>query len=172
MVTPHTTANMAEPEFHPLNQKWVLWAHLPHDQDWSIHSYQKVYEFTSVEETIGIMETLPEGLIKNCMLFIMKEGVKPMWEDPKNINGGCFSYKVTNKFVVQAWRELTYVLTGESLSKTPNFVNCVTGITISPKKNFCIIKIWMSDCKHTNPSIVTTDVKHIVPEGCVWKKHK
>ena len=26
---------------HPLYDKWVLWAHLPHDTDWSIRSYKK-----------------------------------------------------------------------------------------------------------------------------------
>ena len=57
------------------------------------------------------------------------------------------------------------------VSKNVNFVNCVTGITISPKKNFCIIKIWMSDCNNQNPSIVTTDVKGLLPQGCIFKKH-
>jgi hypothetical protein len=52
-----------------------------------------------------------------------------------------------------------------------NFVNCVTGITISPKKNFCIIKIWMSDCNNQNPNVVTADVKGLSPQGCLFKKH-
>ena len=51
------------------------------------------------------------------------------------------------------------------------FVSCVTGITISPKKNFCIVKIWMTNCEHQNPQIVTNDVKHIISQGCLFKKH-
>jgi hypothetical protein len=47
----------------------------------------------------------------------------------------------------------------------------VTGITISPKKNFCIIKIWMTDCNNQNPAIVTSDVKGLSPQGCLFKKH-
>ena len=27
---------------HPLHDKWVLWAHLPHDTDWSLKSYLKL----------------------------------------------------------------------------------------------------------------------------------
>ena len=69
------------------------------------------------------------------MLFIMKQGISPMWEDPKNRDGGCFSYKVPNKSVVKAWSELTYRIVGASISNTNPFVNSVTGITISPKKN-------------------------------------
>ena len=27
---------------HKLFDKWVLWAHLPHDTDWSLDSYKKI----------------------------------------------------------------------------------------------------------------------------------
>jgi hypothetical protein len=157
--------------FHNLSANWTLWAHLPHNTDWSITSYIPISTFTTVEETIAVTETLPSVLVENCMLFMMKEGIKPTWEDPKNRNGGCFSYKVTNKNVYKVWKELTYVVVGASISNNMNFVNCVTGITISPKKNFCIIKIWMTDCNNQNPGIVTNDVKGISPQGCIFKKH-
>ena len=167
------TASTLEPttEFHKLNNKWNLWAHLPQDSDWSAASYKKVYQFNSIEETIAITKSLPEGLVKNCMFFIMKDNITPMWEDPQNRNGGCFSYKVSNKNVYEVWRDLTYVLVGETISTNAVFVNCVTGITISPKKNFCIIKIWMTNCEHQNPQVVTGDVRNLIPQGCLFKKH-
>ena len=31
---------------HPLYDKWVLWAHLPHDTDWSLKSYKKIMTVT------------------------------------------------------------------------------------------------------------------------------
>ena len=34
------------------------------------------------------------------MLFVMRNGINPMWEDPKNKDGGCFSYKISNKNVI------------------------------------------------------------------------
>jgi len=141
--------------YHDLSDKWTLWAHLPHNTDWSIKSYIPISTFATVEDTLAVTETLPSILVENCMLFMMREGIKPTWEDPKNRNGGCFSY----------------VVVGSSVSKNTNFVNCVTGITISPKKNFCIIKIWMTDCNNQNPSIVTSEVKGLIPQGCLFKKH-
>jgi hypothetical protein len=172
MVTPETGLTMAETStFHQLQHKWNLWSHLPHDMDWSSKSYKNIYKFTSVEETIAITESLPEALVKNCMLFVMKDGIMPTWEDPLNRNGGCFSYKVSNKNVCEAWRELTYVLVGGTISNNNPFVNAVTGITISPKKNFCIIKIWMANCEHQNPTVVTQDVKSLSSQGCLFKKH-
>ena len=167
------TASTLEPitEFHKLNNKWNLWGHLPQDTDWTAPSYKKLYQFTNVEDTIAITKSLPGSLVKNCMLFIMKDRITPMWEDPQNRNGGCFSYKVSNKNVYEVWRDLTYILVGETISTNAVFVNCVTGITISPKKNFCIVKIWMTNCDHQNPQVVTSDVRNLIPQGCLFKKH-
>lgn len=163
--------NSCEQEAHALKTRWNLWAHLPQDQDWSTKSYKKIYEFNTAEEAIAITELLPEGLIKNCMLFIMRDGIIPMWEDPRNRNGGCFSYKVSNKNVYDVWRDITYTLVGESISNNNAFINSVMGITISPKKNFCILKIWMTNCEHQNPQVVTDEIKNLSSHGCLFKKH-
>jgi len=175
MHSPHNSTNTMEAakieEFHRLSDKWTLWAHLPHDTDWSINSYKKIYTVSYVEELIALVETLPDILVKNCMLFFMRDGIKPTWEDPKNRNGGCFSYKVSEKNVFDTWKQLSYVISGQTVSKQTGFVNKVTGITISPKKKFCIIKIWMNDCSNQNPAIVTNEIKDITPQGCLFKKH-
>jgi hypothetical protein len=165
------TVSESESNYHQLSGNWKLWAHLPHDTDWSANSYKGIFMFSTVENTIAITETLPDVLIKNCMLFIMKENILPMWEDPKNREGGCFSYKISNKNVCEVWKELTYVLLGGCVSSNAQFVKNVNGITISPKKNFCIIKIWMANCQFQNPAVVTTDVKGLTPTGCLFKKH-
>jgi hypothetical protein len=175
MVTPQITITSEimtnkSNEFHNLTDKWILWAHLPHDTDWTTKSYKKIYTIETVESAIAIMETIPEVLVKNCMLFIMREGIAPVWEDPQNRTGGCFSYKIANKSVYEVWRDLSYVLMGETISQQASFVLCVTGITISPKKNFCIIKIWMRNCTIQNPSIVT-EIKGLISQGCLFKKH-
>jgi hypothetical protein len=174
MVTPSSTM-ATEPSstsnFHPLKDHWTLWAHLPHDTDWSVKSYKKIHTTGSVEETVALTETLPEVLVKNCMLFFMRDGITPVWEDPQNRHGGCFSYKIPNKSVCEVWRDLSYVLTGETISPQASFTSCVTGITISPKKNFCIIKIWMRTTENQNPNSVTKEVPGLSPQGCIFKKH-
>jgi len=170
-ATETSKSKSEESSFHTLSKKWTLWAHLPHNTDWSLKSYIPISTFSTVEETLAVTETLPAVLVENCMLFLMCHDVKPIWEDPKNRNGGCFSYKVANKSVYKVWKDLAYVIVGGSISKQIGFVNGVTGITISPKKNFCIIKIWMSNCANQNPSAVTSDVKGLVAQGCLFKKH-
>lgn len=174
MAETFNTSSFSETEIqsklHTLSDKWTLWAHLPHNTDWSLKSYIPIFTFTSLEDCIAITESLPNTLIENCMLFIMKENIKPIWEDSKNRNGGCFSYKVLNKNVYKVWKDLTYLLIGGTISSQNNFVKNVNGITISPKKNFCIIKIWMANCDFQNPALIT-NIKNLTNEGCLFKKH-
>ena len=174
MLSQHTTMETATSSmetFHKLADRWTLWAHLPHNTDWSITSYIPIATFTTVEDTLAVTETLPAVLVENCMLFVMKEGIRPTWEDPKNRNGGCFSYKISNKNVYKVWKDLTYVVAGSTISKNMGFVNCVTGITISPKKNFCIIKIWMTNRDNQNPAIITDQIKELLPRGWLFGVH-
>jgi hypothetical protein len=70
---------------HPTLNKWTLWAHLPHDTDWTIESYKKIITISSIEEMITITETIPDVLVKNCMLFIMKENMNYIGSHCNNI---------------------------------------------------------------------------------------
>ena len=162
-----TTETPNKEEYNKLSDKWTIWAHLPHNTDWSIKSYIPITTFTTVEEKIAVTETLPPILVENCMLFMMREGIKPTWEDPKNRNGGCFSYKVSNKNVYKVWKDLTYVVVGNTISKQLSYVNCVNGITISPKKNFCILKVWTGNRKCVDP----TKIKLLKSDGCIFKEN-
>ena len=127
---PTTTTATATDTFHKLSHRWTLWAHLPHDTNWAASSYKKIFEFETAEEAIAIFEVLPPKLVMNCMLFLMRSGIVPMWEDAQNRNGGCFSYKVANKEVNSAWKQLSYVTVGETISTQMNVIPIVNGITI------------------------------------------
>jgi hypothetical protein len=151
---------------HALSEKWVLWVHLPHDTDWSMNSYISIMTVTYVEEIIALIHTLPESLLSTCMFFCMKENINPVWEDPKNKQGGCFSYKITQSYF-NCWRDVSYSMVGKTLSKDKVFQESITGISISPKKNFCILKVWMSSCSFQDASKITI-LKH---NGCIFKKH-
>ena len=69
-------------EQHPLYDKWDLWAHLPHDTDWSVTSYTKIMEVNTMEEVISLLNSVTALMVKNCMLFFMRKGINPTWEDP------------------------------------------------------------------------------------------
>ena len=157
-------------EYNKLNDKWVLWGHLPYDTNWNINSYSKIYTVDTVESIVALYKIMPENIIKNSMLFLMRDGIIPTWEDKKNIGGGCFSYKVNNKNVVNIWKRLSYNLVGENLTNNLDLLDKINGITISPKINFCIIKIWTSTCEYKSSDYIK-HIDELQCDGCLFKKH-
>ena len=157
-------------QLHKLSDKWVFWAHLPHDIDWSMKSYHKLITVSSLEEVINIANIVPEEMICNCMIFVMRDGINPLWEDENNKKGGSFSFKVDNDKIHDLWKDMVYLLVGEYVLNNENDMKKVNGITISPKKNFSIMKIWLRDCTIQNPKLI-----HILPQldinGVLFKKH-
>lgn len=154
-----------------LIDKWNLYYHLPYDKNWTAESYKNIHEIQTVEELIAINETLPEDVVRSCMLFVMKTGILPLWEDPQNRTGGAFSFRVPNKNVPLVWRHLFYVLCGGTLAIDKKYNSLINGISISPKKSFCILKIWMKDCSIQDPTIITK-IKDLQTEGCLFKIHE
>ena len=155
---------------HQLYDKWTLWAHLPHDTDWSLKSYKKIFTFDTVESAISLIETLPEKMVVNSMLYLMRNNIKPMWEDPLNAKGGCFSYRIQNHLVDMSWKTLAYNLVGETLTKDIKHSDIINGIGISPKKKFCVVKIWVADCSLRDPEVIVP-IKGLSSHGCLFKKH-
>jgi hypothetical protein len=71
---------------------------------------------------------------------------------------------------VEVWKNVFYCLAGDTLFKNVAHTKNINGITISPKKNFCILKIWLADCSLQNPDIIT-DIAGLMKGGCIFKQH-
>jgi hypothetical protein len=158
----------------PQNQllgKWDLYYHLPQDKQWDLGSYKVIMgNIQTVNDTIAINEGISEHIVKSSMLFAMRAGITPMWEDSKNRSGGCFSFKIINKHVYEVWKSLFYAMCGETLCVNRKHSKFMNGITISPKRSFCIVKIWMENCTLQDPNIII-DIVNLQKEGCIFKKH-
>jgi len=156
---------------HSLNDKWVLYHHLPCEKDWTMSGYTTICdEIDSIEKVKSIYSSLTENIVKFSMLFFMRDAVTPLWEDENNKNGGCFSYKVINKHVMQVWRDMMYLTSGETLGLNKKYNENINGITISPKKNFCIIKIWLKSPEYQDSQMITS-VNNLTKHGVIFKKH-
>jgi translation initiation factor 4E len=156
------------PEYK-LDSNWNFYIHLQNDPNWDYSGYHKIITLDTVEKAVLLNEELSFELIKKTMLFVMRENIKPMWEDIDNQNGGGFSFKVHNKNIEQVWKKLFFLLIGESLTNKVNFEN-INGISLSPKKSFCIVKIWMKNCNLINP-VIFQDIEYMDKNGCLFKKH-
>lgn len=130
---------------HDLDNNYTLWMHMLYDNDWSINSYKKIYTFNTIEKAACLIENLNSEIIEKTMIFLMKNDIKPIWEVEENKRGGCFSYKITTCYVYELWKKMSYMLIGNSLIDDDIIVKNINGISISPKKNYCILKIWIND---------------------------
>ena len=144
---------------HVLNNKWSLYYHLINNNDWSIHSYQKLIEFDNLEQTIENYKYIDEDILKKTMLFLMRENINPIWEDENNINGACYSFKIQNKNITNVWKNISCSLVSENLL----FENTdkINGISVSPKKFFCILKIWIKDTTLSNAKFLNDNLKNL-----------
>jgi hypothetical protein len=164
------TVSIQSPKY-PLSDKWDLYYHLPTDSNWDLASYMVILgDIHSADQVIAINNAIPEEIVTNSMLFLMRSGITPMWEDKKNRSGGCFSYKILNKQVYEIWKQLFYLCCGEMLTTKKEHHHHINGITISPKKNFCIIKIWLNTIDFQDPNFIK-QLTNLPVQGCIFKKH-
>ena len=105
------------------------------------------------------------------MFFFMRNEIEPMWEAEENKDGGCFSFKIYKQDLAETWKTLTTKLINESLLKNDDNHLLVNGLSISPKKTYSIIKLWIkgitiNDVKEIN------DIDVLKESTPIYKKHK
>ena len=122
----------------PLFSRFTCWFHNPNDTNWEPNSYQEILNFSTVEEFWTLHKTIHPEMIENGMFFIVKEGILPIWEDENNVDGGCISFKIEKQYVYDEWENLLIHYISGGLDTRIN------GVSISPKTNFNIIKLWLN----------------------------
>ena len=163
-------------KMHPLNTAWIIWYHNPNDKNWEIDSYKSILEISTLEDFLVLVNSWDKCLPKvtQGMYFIMRKFkqndiIYPRWEDKYNKNGGYWSFKVSDKNSEETWVNLCKILIGEVIN-TSNPMN-INGISISPKKNFCIIKIWLNISTLQDPNEIV-NIQNLSVNGCLFKKHE
>ena len=166
-----SAAPVVSSDKHALQHKWDAYCHLPQSTDWSLAGYRAVFlGMATAEDVISLCEAVPEAMLRFAMWFVMRSGVAPQWEDPRNRNGGSFSFKLLHRQVPEIWTNVFLALTGSSLCRNAQHHANVMGITISPKKNFCILKIWMTDCTLQSVDIFA-DIPGLTKQKCLFRQH-
>lgn len=139
-----------------LKHKWILWFHKVNDNNWSIESYLKVYEIEMYNDILYILKKIEN--ITSGMFFIMKDGIIPIFEDENNINGGYWSLRVTKKDAFEYWEKILYYMCIEKLTINDTNENRINGISVSPKINNCIFKIWNNNYNEMKTEFLRKDL--------------
>ncbi len=105
---------------HPLQNSWTLWffkndrSRPWEDNQRPVLSVQTVEDFWAVVNHIELSSKLQAG----CDYSFFKDGVKPMWEDENNRQGGRWLIKMDKKqrsaHLDNFWLEVMLCLIGES----------------------------------------------------------
>jgi hypothetical protein len=145
---------------------WNVWYHHTKD-NWTIDGYKKIYKIDNglnFWKLYNNWESL--GGITAKHFFLMKNETNPVWEDPINMKGGCWSYKILDSMAAELWEDLSVlIVTNELVQGTISL-----GLSITLKKNnTCVVKIWNDDSnknsiKHINKNILKkwgTDIIYI-----------
>jgi len=125
-----------------LGRQYNFYYHAPENKDYTLESYIDILSFNTLEEFWVLDKFIKRDMIENGMFFVMLENIKPIWEDEKNMNGGCISWKVDRKNSYKFWIDTVGHFITQNMGK---FTNKINGISISPKKNSNIIKIWLTE---------------------------
>ena len=124
-----------------LKYKWYIWYHKDKD-NWTISGFEKIYEIITINDFWKLYNNWNKIFHNiNKHIFIMREGINPVWEDANNINGGCWSFKINNNLVAnELWEDLsTYIVTNNLCNE---YSDEIFGLSMIHKKNNnCIIKI-------------------------------
>jgi hypothetical protein len=75
-------------------------------------------------------------------LHLFKKNVKPIWEDPRNKNGGAWTFRVPKATSFEFWKEILMAAIGEELQDSVEKGDDICGVSISVRFNSHLIMIW------------------------------
>jgi translation initiation factor 4E len=153
-----------------LKNSWKIWYHKQDEQVWDESSYLPIYEFSTIREFYAVMNSfvyLPKFI--NGYYFIMRDGIKPIWEDDRNKNGGCFSIKVAKENTENIfWDMFIHMLAGELFT---HYNETITGISVVPKKYNAVIKIWNNNSNICSSHLLNKRLSHIPSTDITYRSH-
>jgi hypothetical protein len=100
-------------------------------------------------EFFAVMKAIEDVSVQHGMLFWMREGVPPLYENHANIKGGCYSLRVNRSRATHYF--MLYTVSSLLGGVVSDSVNVIQGVSISPKRiaeknqSFNVIKIWNKD---------------------------
>ncbi len=101
---------------------------------------KKVLEITTMEDLRSFYSQFnkPKNIPFGCEVFFFKKGIKPLWEDPMNQNGGSFFLHIKKTFANRIWENILVSV----ISETPETVGVVNGIIMRILTLEVVFFVW------------------------------
>ncbi|CAK9292316.1 unnamed protein product [Gordionus sp. m RMFG-2023] len=135
-------------EKHPLQNSWTFWfyKHEKATHDWE-DGVKEITSFDTVEDFWAIYNHIeqPSKLHYKCDYNIFKPGIKPIWEDKRNMSGGHWVLEINrydDSLVDEYWLNILLLMIGEGFDELGDMINgCVIQMRGKNKK----ISLWAND---------------------------
>jgi hypothetical protein len=161
----------APPTVHAFHTgPWTAYYHEPEDETWDDKSYKRLQVLESYEALGTFLKELGPHKTTNGLLRIMRGPISPLWDDNANIRGGSYCLKVGRRNAVAIFERYVAAAARGICAKDPK--NEIVGVTISPKKGSCIIKIWNMNAKaFRNPADILLLHDEVKEEEILYRAH-
>lgn len=154
--------------------KWTLWFHEIDNKDWSINGFQSIFNIHNNEEFWRVYNNIKsntEPTYTAGMFYLMRDDIQPMWEDERNRYGGVWSYRISRSESDKAWINFSIGLVCSIITTKPEYMQYITGISMSPKINNCILKIW-TNCNKLTAGMITDSIGETKLVGGMYQQRE
>ncbi|KAI8908702.1 translation initiation factor eIF 4e-like domain-containing protein, partial [Powellomyces hirtus] len=150
---------------HPLQRRWTLFFDNPQEKS-GMHNWEmnvkSIVTFDTVEDFWGVYNNVLNAsqLGAGCNYHLFKEGVRPAWEDPANVNGGKWVTvlpKTRRAELDRMWMETILGVVGETFPKSDEICGVVMSIRIKQDR----LSLWTK---------TALDAEATKAAGQHWKK--
>ena len=141
----HPTAGPAAPSAHPLRNSWVFWFRPPISKANGFIEYEKtlhpIATVDTVEHFFAIYQHLkrPSALPLVSDYHLFKKGIRPIWEDEENKNGGKWVVRLRKGVADRYWEDLLLAMIGDQFGEASEEV---CGAVLSVRNGEDILSIW------------------------------
>lgn len=91
--------------------------------------------------------------------ILMREGIKPIWEDKANSNGGTLSIKIEHHLGYDIFQSFVVYMMSENLSIAPNGISVTliegneSSVNTPPNKKYTFLKLWYGQSDQSKDTI-------------------
>ncbi|KAM3132875.1 hypothetical protein pb186bvf_015023 [Paramecium bursaria] len=134
-----------------LQRKYSFWLQATQDQQQFEDSIKKIgISYLTILGTFSTAKQFwsyygymvkPDSLPEGAQFLLFQDGIKPVWEDPQNQDGGRFILRVRHGWENRVWEELVLSYLGEENQHLQH----ICGLIMHTKRNFLLISIWIKD---------------------------
>ena len=159
-------------EPYKLNTNWCLWYHSINNNEWNKSSYKNLLTLSNIYDLKLMNDTIDKIHLQNGMFFIMREDIFPTWEDPDNREGCCVSFKISSSILKDQWDYIVERILTEDILKDHDREDSINGISIAPKKEFNIVKIWLRNHDQNYTEFLKEYEPNFTKDKALIKKHE